>query len=65
MFNTLVRGSGHSQVVEAGLAHRGGDGLHGGQDGVDELRQLAGGTFRLATRLDDEPGQGPHVGVEG
>lgn len=53
------------QVSQTGLAHGGGDGLDGGQHGIDELGQLTGCPLGLAARLDDEPGQGPYVRVKG
>jgi len=55
--------SQRSQVGDAGLAHRGGDGLDGGAEGVEEVGELPG-ALRPAALLQDEPGQGLHVRVE-
>lgn len=52
-------------MSQAGFAHGRGDGLDGGQHGVDELGQLTGRPLSLAARLHDEPGQGPYVRVKG
>lgn len=54
----------HSQVGDAGLAHGSGNGLDGGAERVEELRELPG-AFRPPALLHHEAGHGDDIGVEG
>lgn len=64
LFTTPPPSTRYLQVSQAGLAHGRGDGLDGGQHGVDELGHLTGRPLGLAARLHDEARQGPYVCVE-
>lgn len=57
-------GFAHSQVGDARLAHSSGDGLDGGAEGVEELRELPG-ALRPPALLHHEAGHGDDIGVEG
>lgn len=54
----------HSQVGDAGLAYGSGNGLDGGAERVEELRELPG-AFRPPALFHHEAGHGDDIGVEG
>lgn len=53
-----------SQVGDAGLPDSGGDGFHSRADGVEQVGQLSR-PLGLSPLLQDKPGEGQDVGVEG
>lgn len=60
----MTASPGHSQIGDAGLPDGRGDGFDGRADGVEEVGEFPRAPG-LPALLQDKPGQGLHVGVEG
>lgn len=60
----LIERTKHSQVSDPSLPDSSRDGFHSCADGVEQVCQLTC-PVGLPALLQDEPGEGLHVGVEG
>lgn len=60
----LMRKKSFSQVSDAGLPDSGGDGFHSRADGVQQVGQFTC-SVGLPALLQNKPGEGQDVGIEG